>query len=141
MDICPREAFRRDLSQFISQCQARHNQIIVCIDLNEDTNRKNGLIQQTLIHTNNLTDVLKHHHNIPSPATHNRGSKTIDAIYASQSLLAVDNAGWLRFGEGVGDHQIVYIDIDLALLIRKDKHDIMKRIARRLQIKKQAKRP
>ena len=113
----------------------------MCIDLNEDTNWKNGPIQQTLLHHNNLTDVLKHHHTILSPATHNRGSKTIDAIYTSQSLLAVDNAGWLRFGEGIGDHRIAYINIDLALLINKNKHDIVKRNARRLQIKKQTKRP
>ena len=134
-DICPREAFRRDLSTFITKCQARYEQIIVCVDLNEDTNRENGPLQQTLLHHNELTDVLKHHHhNIPSPATHNRGSKTIDAIYVSQHLLAVDNAGWLRFGDGVGDHRIAYIDIDIALLINKNKHDIVTRTARRLQL-------
>ena len=33
-DVCPREAFRRDVSIFISKCRSRHEQIILCIDLN-----------------------------------------------------------------------------------------------------------
>ena len=126
-DICPREAFWRDLLTFTSQCQSRNEQIILCMDLNEDTNRNNGPTQQTLLHTNNLTDVLKYRHDIPTPSTHNRGSTTIDAIYASQELLAVENAGWLRFGEGIRDHRIAFIDIDLSLLIGKEKHKIVKR--------------
>ena len=70
-----------------------------------------------------------------TPATHNRGSKTIDAIYTSASLLDIENAGWLSFDEGIGDHRIAYADIQLEHLINKDKYDIITSTARQLQIK------
>ena len=57
-DVCPREALCTDLSDFITLCQRRQESIILCIDLNEDTNRNDGPLQQTLLRNNNLIDVM-----------------------------------------------------------------------------------
>ena len=40
IDCCPREKFRSDLSSFITSCTNQNEQIILCIDLNEDTTKK-----------------------------------------------------------------------------------------------------
>ena len=72
-------------------------------------------------------------HDLPTPPTHNRGSATIDAIYVPDSLTVIENAGWLKFGEGIGDHRIGYINIDVALLIGKHKQDIARKLSCRLQ--------
>ena len=94
-DKFPREAFQANLSAFINSHQKINEQIVLCLDLNENTARTNGPIQQTLMHTNSLTDALKHKHGSDTPATHNRGSHTIDEIFLSDSLLDIENVGWL----------------------------------------------
>ena len=134
-DECPLEAFCVDLSAFINSHQKRNEQIVLCLDLSENTARTNGPIQQTLMHTNDLTDALKHKHGSDTPATHNRGSHMINAIFVSDSLLDIEKAGWLRFGKGIGDHRIAYVYIKLEYLINKDKYEIITSTARRLQVK------
>ena len=52
----------------------------------------------------------------------------------SDSLLDIENAGWLSFGNGIGGHRIAYVDIKLDYLINKDKYDIITSTARRLQV-------
>ena len=136
-DVCPRKAFRTDLSQFIHQRVQKGDQIVLCIDLNEDVNRDNGPIQQTLLHRNQLTNLLKHKHDFPTPATHDRGTKTIDSIFVSSELIACKAIGWLPFGSGIGDHRVAFLDIKLERLICKDKYEIVRQTARRLQLKNQ----
>ena len=77
---------------------------------------------------------MKYHHAMPTPPTHNRGSKTIDDIFVTDNLTDVNNTGWLRFGEGIGNHQIAYMDIQVQDLIGKDRHEIACQSARKLQI-------
>ena len=137
IDTCSREMLRRDLSKFLKNCSDKGHNIVLCIDLNEDTNRSNGPLYQTLIHENNLIDALKSKHKQPSPPIFENGSKTIDAIFISSQLNSIHRAGWLGFGQGVGDHRIAYIDIDATCLINKDKQDIVPINARRLQIDKE----
>ena len=88
-----------------------------------------------MLHTNRLVNALKHKHSKSTPATHNRGLQTIDAIYVSDTLLDIKITGWLRFCKGVGDHRIAYLDINLEHLIDKDKYEIVTSTAQRLQIK------
>ena len=71
---------------------------------------------------------------MPSPPTHNRGSKTIDAIYVSETLTDIDSAGWLQFREGIGDHCIAFIDIKIEKLICKHRQHIARQPHQRLQI-------
>ena len=124
-DVCPCKAFRHDLSTFIKQRVQKGDQIVLCIDLNEDINRDNGPIQQTLLHTNELTNVLTYRHNFPTPATHDRGTKTIDAIYVSTSLHDCNATGWLSFGHRIRDHRPAFVDIQLSKLIYKEKYDVV----------------
>ena len=133
-DVCPRETFRNDITEFITTCQRHGENIILCIDMNKYSNRTNGPLQQTLLRNNKLIDVMKYRHDIPTPATHNRGSKTIDAIFVSAPLADVESASWLRLGKGIGDHRIAFIDIATEKIIEKDRHEIARKQNRQLQV-------
>ena len=92
--------------------KSKGHQIILCMDLNEDSNRNNGPLYQTLTCENNLISIMKSTHKIDTPPTYKAGSCTIDAILVSPSLTNVTRAGWIPFGEGIGDHRISFIDIN-----------------------------
>ena len=137
-DSCPWEAFCNNLLDFISTWQHCEENIILCINMNKESNCNNGPLQQTLIRNNKLVNVIKYQHNIPTPATHNWCSKTINAIFISDTIVDVENAGWLWFGKGIGDHRIAFIDVPNSSLIGKNWHQIAQRQHQQLQIKNRA---
>ena len=49
------------------------------------------------------------HQNEEVQATYNDGSYPIDEIFAS-STLAIENAGYLEFGQGQSDHRPIWVD-------------------------------
>ena len=122
-NICPQEAFQNNLTAFIASCQRRNEQIILCISLNKDINRINGPLNQNLLHNNNLVNVMMNQHKMPAPLTHNHGSTTIDAIYALLELAKVENTGWLKSDQGIGNHRIAYINTEVNKL-GKDRYEI-----------------
>ena len=132
---CPREKFKCDLIEAIRTCNKNGEQIILCIDMNEDFTRHNGPLYTALTEEVSLHNVLttKHPH-LPPPATQDTGTRPIDAIMVSKTLLGIDYGGWLQFGACIGDHRPAYIDINLKTLIDKKKYDIVTAKARRLQI-------
>ena len=74
-DTCPQEAAQDNLSNFISARQQRRRHIILCIDLNKDTNRTNGPLQKTLLCTNKIVEIMKHRHNMLTPPNEQAGDK------------------------------------------------------------------
>ena len=130
-DVCPCKAFQNDLSKFISQRTQKGNQVVLFININKDVKKK-GPIQQTLIHNNNLVNVLKHKHRFPTPATHNRGTKTINAIFVSPSLLDREATRWLQFKHSISNHSVASLDIKLEQLKCKEKYEIVCKLARQL---------
>ena len=135
IECCLREKIREDISKFIKPCTNRNKQIILCINLNEDTTRKHGPLYQTLMHKKNLINALKHkHRTLPPPTTHNCRTKPIDAIMVSESCSNIMNDGWLEFKSNIGNHRIAYIDINTSILINKDKYEILLKKAWKSQI-------
>ena len=45
------------------------------------------------------------------------------------------NAGWLKFGAGIGDRRIGFINVAIDKLIGKEQHKIARRSGRQLQVK------
>ena len=119
--------------------KSKGHQIILCMDLNEDSNRNNGPLYQTLTCKNNLISIMKSTHKIDTPPTYKAGSCTIDAILVSPSLTNVTTSSWLPFGEGIGDHRIAFIDINSKIVLNRDRHDIIPIKARLLQVDKEKK--
>ena len=132
---CPREKFKCDLIEAIRTCNKNGEQIILCIDMNEDFTRHNGPLYTALTEEVSLYNVLttKNPH-LPPPSTQDTGTRPIDAIMVSKTLLGIDYGGWLQFGACIGDHRPAYININLKTLIDKKKYDIVTAKAQRLQI-------
>ena len=68
----------------------------------------------------------------PPPATHNRGTKTIDAIYASKTLYT-SKGGYLPFDTSPGNYRSLWWDVAQASIFRKYNHPPEIRAPRRLQ--------
>ena len=128
----PRQAMLEDLGNFIQQSLEDGDQIVVTMDCNEDTSKDN---LQAWAQSHSLVNcVLDSHGHRQAPATYNRGSKPIDAIFCSGSLNVVA-CGFLPFGSFPSDHRAVWADITYESAFG---HHIPKCIqpkARRLQCK------
>ena len=48
--------------------------------------------------------------------TYKRGHKPIDTILCTRGIV-VEKAGYLPFGEGVGDHRALFIDVTIASIL------------------------
>ena len=112
--INPRQAFVRDLTDFVQQRQHEGDLIIILGDFNETVTEPNsGMIQ--LVATCNLLDVfgtkLK---TTKTPATYKRGPRRLDHILASPEVYSmIARAGYDPFDyRGVfSDHRGMYLDL------------------------------
>ena len=112
--INPREAFIRDLHQFICQQQQNGDKILLLGDFNDDiTNKDSGMAHLTtecgLIDVFALRLENPHH-----PSTCQRGTKRIDFVLASPSLIpSIKAAGYEPFGYRLtSDHRGLFIDLN-----------------------------
>jgi len=118
----PRNQLINDLITQIQQWQLSGHEILVCLDANEDTatpNPETGYGK--ILHTTGLIDLHRHRHpNQQTPATHNRGSLTIDACIGTKLFLDALIGAWiLPFGLPStipGDHRMLGIDLDQDIL-------------------------
>jgi len=121
-DPNPRKQFFLDLTQLVKTWRAHDNEIILCLDLNEDTSILNPLEDLGfLLSQTDLVDLHRHRHPTKhTPATHQRGSLTIDAILGSPQVAeAVLGAFYLPHGEPItltGDHRTLGIDLEATVL-------------------------
>ena len=70
--------------------------------------------------------------NVP-PTYHRNNTYPIDSVFVSRKLQHITAGGWLRFGEGIGDHRVIYIDIPMQLLLGENKFAIPPPQVRRLK--------
>ena len=112
-DLCPREAFRRDFENELQPWMDKNEVIILMMDVNDDL--RNGLTHQWLTDTLGLRNSIHTHHpNLEPPSTYSRNfrNKPIDGCYVSHNL-PIEKGGFLPFRAGIGDHRILYIDINI----------------------------
>jgi len=118
----PRKQLINDLIHQIQQWQLTGHEILVCLDANEDTanpNPESGYGK--ILHATGLIDLHRYlHPNTPTPATHNRGSLTIDACIGTKLFIDALTGAWiLPFGLPStipGDHRMLGIDFDQDIL-------------------------
>ena len=111
----PREAFIDDLTTHIQECQHNGHDILLCLDANDTTLKKNSGLRR-LITTCSLLDVHKALHPQQMIPSHRRGSAKIDFILASPRVLqCITRAGILPVDEAYGsDHRLMFVDIDIV---------------------------
>jgi len=92
----------------ITKTRRAGNRIIVAGDFNDNLDNENGPIRK-MMERLHLREVLLEL-NGPGPNTHNRGTETIDGIFASEGI-DIRQGGYSTFEESPSDHRWLWIDI------------------------------
>jgi hypothetical protein len=113
----PRTQLLQDLKEEILKWNSQGDKTIILIDANDNLYNKNSLLPTFLSQTN-LTSLIPNPFN--NPPTHSRGSKCIDYIFGSTSILQhVTSSGINAFYDLPyihSDHRGLFVDInELAL--------------------------
>jgi hypothetical protein len=127
----PRARFLSDLTSLLKKWKDEGKRIIVCMDANENVYK--GIIGRTLTDAAGLDmqETVLATNGTPLTATHFRGTRPIDAIWATKDLEVV-NACALPVGFGVGDHRMFVVDFTLKSMVGEDPKIIAHPQARRL---------
>ena len=135
ISTCPRTLMIQELTDDIQRWQQNGENIVLFIDCNENLN-KNGPVQRALTTDKcQLIDPVRHKFkNYVAPPTYQRNNSfPIDSVFVSRRLRHITKGGWLRFGEGIGDHRAIFIDIPSHILLGEDKFIIPPPQVRRLK--------
>ena len=125
----PLAAFDDDFKGFIREGFQAGKQMILMMDVNEDVN--SGKIA-SMLQDFNMEEKLATYLQGPSPATHHRGSRTIDGIYASKTA-STSKAEYLQFKDSPGDHRSRVWDVQQCSIFGNRNSPPEKRSPRRLQ--------
>ena len=128
---CPRKLFFQHLQQFVSGRMDKQEQIIIMGDFNHSLESTAILQFQTSLNLHNMHKTLYSNFNTNIP-TYDRGSQTIDAIFASQGITAI-KGGFLDFQRFPTDHRALWLDLDINTLFGQIPPNITPPNKRRLQ--------
>lgn len=114
----PRKQFITDLTSSIKKWQSSGDEVLLSMDINEQLgDSAQGLTY--LMRECKLIDLFHHHHGVyPDFETFDLGSKRLDYIVGSSSLLPfVSRCGYLAFYHGISsDHRGLFIDFSLEMI-------------------------
>jgi hypothetical protein len=130
----PRKRFLTDLLALLSKWREEGKRIIVYMDANEHVYK--GAIGKALTDSEGLdmVEAVQECNGAKLGATHFRGSKPIDAIWATKDL-EITNACAMPIGYGPGDHRMIVVDFTTVSLVGEDPQVIVRPGARRLNSK------
>jgi hypothetical protein len=133
-NTCPRMRFKQDLVRLLEKWREQGDRIIVCMDANEDIYRKS--IGKTLTDEEglNMREVVGEYTGQKIGATYFRGSKPIDAVWATPDVEVV-GACVMPAGFGVGDHRLFQVDFWATSLVGAAPPKIVRPQSRRLNTK------
>ena len=85
---CPRDFFKHDLLQLLRRWKSQRERLIVMLDANENMN--DGRLERAFSASDlDLQDVVRLRRECDGPATWFRGSKQIDAIWATKDIRII----------------------------------------------------
>ena len=132
-NVCPRRELLKILVQEIQRCQRNNERIIVCADANENLLRE-GPFVQAMRQKCGLQEILPTlHPEVIPPRTNQMGVTPIDGIFVSPALNHATKGEWIKFGEGIGDHRPLFVDINLKKLLGESRFIIQRPYVRRLK--------
>jgi hypothetical protein len=116
-DKTPLSLLQDDLEQAISQWLGANEDLIICLDANEDV--RSGKLT-SMLRAQGLVDlILSRHKDLSPPATHARNQQDtpIDAIFTTLDVTADIKCGYTPFGMGLpGDHRQLWADIPFEVI-------------------------
>ena len=129
---CPRLHILQDLTSFISHCQSLQEQVILMGDFNGDiTSPPLSSFFQSLGLHNLLTSLFPDL--TTAPPTYSRGHATIDGIFATQGVTAMQG-GYLDTTLFTTDHTPIWVDLNLKSIFGSSPNIITPLNCRRLKI-------
>jgi hypothetical protein len=131
---CPRVKFRNDLVDRLKKWRDQGDKLIVCMDANEDIYRKSIGKALTSVEGLAMKEVVGAFTGKQIGATYFRGSKPIDAVWATADIQ-VAGACIMPAGYGIGDHRLFVIDFVASSLVGETPRKIVRAQARRLNCK------
>jgi exonuclease III len=131
---CPRVKFRDDLISQLKRWREEGDKLIVCLDANENVYKK--AIGKALTSVDGLAmkEVVGDFTGTPIGPTYFRGSKPIDAVWATSDVDVV-GACIMPAGYGIGDHRLFVVDFLASSLLGTTPKKIVRPQARRLNCK------
>jgi len=129
---CPRDLLLIDLLHDIKSWKEKGNIIIIVGDFNEDIRlevfnewKKDAELEDVFVERNVDNHIL--------PSTFNRGIRPTDTMMCTAGITVI-KAGYQAFGEGVGDHRPLFMDVTVALSLGVKMVIPKKMAARRLKL-------
>ena len=110
----PRDAFKRDLTKFVTDTIGADDEIVIMGDFNEEIGADSeGIVR--IMEEGGLAEMMTARHQKPLPATFERGKDCIDYVLASPRILqAITHAGYTPQSGGLfSDHRGLFMDIDI----------------------------
>jgi hypothetical protein len=123
-DPDPGKEFCKDLNELLHQWRSKDYEIILMINANEEIGASPGGLGQILA-KNGLYDIIANQHDAEEYSnTYIRGSKRIDYIFGTKSILQhCQSSGLLPFCYGYpSNHRAVFIRINMSALMSSQIH-------------------
>jgi hypothetical protein len=130
-DRCPRDAFLEDLEQELQARKLAGERLILMMDANGDVT--SGPIKRFIMALGLQNSILSHYPDLPPPATHQRGSTTIDIILNSPEIKIV-HAAFLAGQDSLGDHRMAMVDFSDSTVLGDNLLKAIRPQARRLAV-------
>ena len=112
-----------DLIKFINECKKEGDEIILCLDANEEMEKEHNDTKKGTITrlTRDNALICAHEYLGYSDETSEKGRKQIDFILVSPGVLpALIRGGYRPYSEGIAsDHRCLFTDIDADILFGK----------------------
>lgn len=130
----PRVAFRRNLQEYIQQCQGKGQEILLTGDFNKCIGIDPDGMTRLLIKCG-LINIMTKKHAMALPTTYARGHRCLDYAFASELVAnAVERAGYEPFNSRFPtDHRSYFIDFSISALFDIQLQPLAKYAARILQ--------
>ena len=128
---CPRTKCKSDLLHQLTKWRQEGDRLIVCMDVNEHIYTKSMGRQITDPNGLAMVEVVGNHTGTNLGATYFRGTKPIDAIWATSDIQVV-GARVMPCGYGVGDHRLFIIDFLISSMVGHSHRTVVRPAARRL---------
>lgn len=133
-DTCPRKKLQEELVAQLKKWREEGDRLVVCMDANEDIYKKSWGKILTDVDGLNMSEVVGDFTGKKIGATHFRGTKPIDAMWATTDLTVV-SACVMPVGYGIGDHRLFVVDFLTSSLVGSNPPRIVRPEARRLNTK------
>lgn len=117
-NVTPRQLFESDLIKQLKKWMADDEQLIVCMDANEDV--VDGDLSKKLSQLG-LVEVSHDRLGTNSINTHGHGTKQIDGVWMTKSLSSgLQGVALLPWSKSIGDHRTIIFDISILSLLGND---------------------